>query len=96
VSYQSEATGQGLHDRMENESRRYRHSNHAHTRQTVAREDRHDFRGLKAEITKLPKWSKVSYIFSDFRPDLLTHKQIIELRDLCKQNEMVFHLHKGG
>ncbi len=55
-----------------------------------------DFSGLKGAIAKLPKGSQVSYTFSDFRPDLLTHKQIIELRDLCKKSGMVFSLHKGG
>ena len=54
------------------------------------------FAGLKAEVTKLPKGASVSYVFSDFRPDLLTHKQIIELSSLCKKNEVPFYLHAGG
>ena len=54
------------------------------------------FDGLKAEVTKLPKGASVSYVFSDFRPDLLTHKQIIELSSLCKKNEVPFYLHAGG
>ena len=54
------------------------------------------FVGLKGEITRLPKGASVSYIFSDFRPDLLNHTQIIELSVLCKKNAVAFYLHEGG